>query len=64
MKSSCTNDDTFGPVVHGCRDDFDLTIKFEQVILTIVPAAVFIVAALPRFSSSPHTPDFGFINWF
>ncbi|KAF4816934.1 ABC transporter FUM19 [Colletotrichum siamense] len=48
MKSSCTNDDTFGPVVHGCRDDFDLTIKFEQVILTIVPAAVFIVAALPR----------------
>ncbi|TEA21500.1 ABC transporter FUM19 [Colletotrichum sidae] len=45
---SCINDDTLGPIVHGCRDDFDFTIKFEQVFLSIVPSALFLTHALAR----------------
>ncbi|KAF6830211.1 ABC transporter [Colletotrichum plurivorum] len=47
--SSCINDDTLGPFVRGCRDDFDFTLLFEHVVLTIVPAAIFVVAASARF---------------
>lgn len=46
---SCINDDTLGPFVRGCRDDFDFTLFFEHVILSIVPATIFIIAASARF---------------
>ncbi|KAK1721827.1 hypothetical protein BDP67DRAFT_389722, partial [Colletotrichum lupini] len=39
MSSSCANDGSLGPVVHGCRDDFDFTVGFEQAALAITPAA-------------------------
>ncbi|KAK2036307.1 hypothetical protein LZ31DRAFT_589425, partial [Colletotrichum somersetense] len=39
---------TMGPAVRGCRDDFDFTAKFEQAEFSIVPASIFITAALPR----------------
>lgn len=42
----CLNDDTFGPSVTGCRGDFDFTQKFERIVLSIIPAAVFIAAAV------------------
>ncbi|KAK1980151.1 hypothetical protein LZ30DRAFT_536922, partial [Colletotrichum cereale] len=48
MASSCLNDNTLGPVVHGCRDDFDFTVKFEHVFFSTVPASIFIAAALLR----------------
>lgn len=48
MSSSCANDGSLGPVVHGCRDDFDFTVGFEQAALTIVPAAVLILCSLLR----------------
>lgn len=43
---ACNNDNTFGPSVSGCRDNFDFTALFEQVIFTLVPACVFIAASL------------------
>ena len=46
--SGCPDDDTFGPVVQGCRGDFDFTIKFEKIFLSIIPAAVFIAISLSR----------------
>ncbi|KAK1525185.1 hypothetical protein CABS01_00274 [Colletotrichum abscissum] len=48
MSSSCANDGSLGPVVHGCRDDFDFTVGFEQAALAITPAAVLILCSLPR----------------
>lgn len=44
----CLNDDDFGPVVKGCRHDFDFTLKFELLILSLVPCSIFIVVALLR----------------
>ena len=44
----CLNDGSFGPTVEGCRGDFDFTQKFERIILSIIPAAVFVAAALAR----------------
>ncbi|KFY37136.1 hypothetical protein V494_04888 [Pseudogymnoascus sp. VKM F-4513 (FW-928)] len=41
-------DDTFGPVVKGCRDDFDFTLLFEQGIMTMAPAAFLVLLMLPR----------------
>ncbi|KFY97582.1 hypothetical protein V500_01998 [Pseudogymnoascus sp. VKM F-4518 (FW-2643)] len=41
-------DNTFGPVVKGCRDDFDFTLLFEQGIMTMVPAAFLLLLMLPR----------------
>ncbi|CAK7206573.1 hypothetical protein SEUCBS139899_009369 [Sporothrix eucalyptigena] len=46
--SGCHDDDTFGPAVQGCRGDFDFTIRFEQLVLAIIPPAVFIPLVLPR----------------
>lgn len=46
--SGCHDDDTFGPAVQGCRGDFDFTIRFEQLILGIIPPAVFVPLVLPR----------------
>jgi len=46
--SGCLNDDTIGPAVQGCRDDFDFTIKFEKIFLDAIPAAIFTAISLPR----------------
>lgn len=45
---SCLNDDGFGPLVVGCRDDFDFTKKFEQFFLSVTPNLLFIVIATTR----------------
>lgn len=52
--ASC-NDAAFGPVVQGCRDDFDFTLAFEQYIFTLVPAVVFLLAAPVRIASLRKT---------
>lgn len=44
------NDNTFGPVVHRCRSDFDFTLLFEQSVLTIGPAALLLLFAPPRLA--------------
>lgn len=39
------DDASFGPVVTGCRQDFDFTLAFEQYIFSIVPSAILLCAA-------------------
>ncbi|KAK8045365.1 ABC multidrug transporter [Apiospora rasikravindrae] len=46
--STCKNDNLIGPNVSGCRDDFDFTVKFELVVFSVVPSAIFVVLALWR----------------
>ncbi|KJR86312.1 ABC transporter [Sporothrix schenckii 1099-18] len=46
--SGCHDDDSFGPAVRGCRGDFDFTIRFEQLVLGIIPPAVFVPLVFPR----------------
>lgn len=46
--SGCVNDADFGPAVQGCRDDFDFTLRFEKIFLSILPAAIFIALSVPR----------------
>ncbi|KAL5086662.1 hypothetical protein Trisim1_008747 [Trichoderma cf. simile WF8] len=41
-------DNVFGPQVHGCREDFDFTLLFEQSILSILPSLIFLLLALSR----------------
>ncbi|PQK08797.1 hypothetical protein BB8028_0001g08700 [Beauveria bassiana] len=59
---SCLNDDRLGPLVVGCRDDFDFTKTFEQLALSIAPNVLFIVVATTRMarliktSASSHAP--------
>lgn len=36
-------DDVFGPIVSGCRGDFDFTLLFEQSILSSVPSSILIL---------------------
>ncbi|OJJ99191.1 hypothetical protein ASPACDRAFT_120323 [Aspergillus aculeatus ATCC 16872] len=45
---TCTDDISFGPAVKGCRGDFDFTLKFETIILSILPSATFVVLSIPR----------------
>ncbi|OAP62557.1 ABC transporter [Fonsecaea erecta] len=54
--STCNNDDTLGPSVSGCRGDFDFTIKFEQLVFSIVPSALLIVAVVGRAAWSVRKP--------
>lgn len=46
--AGCANDGAFGPSVHGCRGDFDFTIRFEKIFFSIIPSAVLIAVAAPR----------------
>jgi ATP-binding cassette subfamily C (CFTR/MRP) protein 1 len=36
-------DDTFGPGVQGCRDNFDFTLLFEQSVMSIGPSILFLL---------------------
>lgn len=38
-------DSAFGPIVNGCRDDFDFTVAFEQYFFSIVPSAALLLVA-------------------
>lgn len=38
-----SSDDSFGPIVKGCRSDFDFTLLFEQTILSIGPAVLLLL---------------------
>lgn len=53
--ASC-NDAALRPAVQGCRQDFDFTLGFEQYILTLVPAVIFILVAPFRIASLRKTP--------
>lgn len=46
--AGCADDSSFGPSVHGCRDGFDFTLKFEQIFFSILPSSIFIALGLPR----------------
>ncbi|KAJ5951885.1 uncharacterized protein N7479_010298 [Penicillium vulpinum] len=46
--SGCVDDVSFGPTVKGCRGNFDFTLKFEKIILSILPSALFIALSVPR----------------
>ena len=48
MFTKCTWDNTFGPVVQGCRSDFDFTMTFERIIFSITPACAFLAGSLLR----------------
>jgi ATP-binding cassette, subfamily C (CFTR/MRP), member 1 len=54
--SGCLNDDTFGPAIHGCRDNFDFTIKFERMFLTLIPESIFMAIALIRIAYLGQRP--------
>ena len=54
--SGCSNDDSFGPTVRGCRGDFDFTIKFEKIFFALIPASVFIALSLSRIVYLARTP--------
>ncbi|OAA71497.1 ABC transporter, transmembrane domain, type 1 [Cordyceps fumosorosea ARSEF 2679] len=49
-QSHCLNDDRVGPLVVGCRDNFDFTKTFEQLALSIAPNVSFIVIAATRIA--------------
>ena len=46
--TGCRNDLTLGPFVSGCRGDFDFTILFERLILSVVPSVCFLVLSSYR----------------
>lgn len=60
--TTCNSDESFGPGVSGCRDEFDFTITFELIFLSALPSASFIILSLWRsfiLSSRPtivHAP--------
>lgn len=48
--SACPNDDAFGPSVQRCRANFDFTLKFEKIFLSIIPSVVFVALSAPRLA--------------
>jgi hypothetical protein len=41
-------DSRFGPQIQNCRDNFDLTLKFEHVLLSLLPNATLFVFVIGR----------------
>ncbi|KAK8069934.1 P-loop containing nucleoside triphosphate hydrolase protein [Apiospora phragmitis] len=61
-------DSSLGPVIPaGCRmasgDNFDFTLLFEQIALTIVPCGVFMTAALPRVLELSQARRVSEVDW-
>ncbi|KAF4829664.1 ABC transporter FUM19 [Colletotrichum tropicale] len=54
---ACVDDESIGPSVQGCRNDFDFTLKFEQIFLSILPSSIFIALSLPRAVSLLRKPN-------
>ncbi|RFU32078.1 hypothetical protein B7463_g4239, partial [Scytalidium lignicola] len=50
MATCSIQDNSFGPVIDGCRANFDFTLLFEQSIFSIGPAALLLLFAPPRFA--------------
>jgi hypothetical protein len=48
MLQFCANDFTIGPVVRGCRNDFDFTLLFGQAFLSLLPSSIFALLAVYR----------------
>jgi hypothetical protein len=46
FSTTCSNDESLGPAVLGCRGDFDFTILFELTFFSLVPSCAFILLAL------------------
>ncbi|KAK3898910.1 hypothetical protein C8A05DRAFT_37494 [Staphylotrichum tortipilum] len=55
--SGCLDDQSFGPTVRGCRDDFDFTIKFEKIFFALIPASIFVAVALARIVYLTRKPN-------
>lgn len=53
---ACNNDAWIGPTVRGCRDDFDFTVTFELVCLTLIPASLFCITSFVRIWSLVQRP--------
>ncbi|OAR02916.1 hypothetical protein LLEC1_04254 [Akanthomyces lecanii] len=60
---ACNNDNTLGPSVSGCRDDFDFTTLFEQVVFTLVPASIFIVGSFASAATLLRRPVIVLAPW-
>ncbi|KAI8961197.1 putative ABC multidrug transporter [Daldinia sp. FL1419] len=56
--STCVNanDESLGPNVVGCRDDFDFTIEFEQIFFSLIPSVAFILLSLWRIVTLVQRP--------
>lgn len=51
IASACSvaDEDVFGPIVDpSCRNGFDFTLLFEELILTQLPISIFFIAAFAR----------------
>ncbi|KAI0129875.1 ATPase-like protein [Xylariales sp. AK1849] len=62
--TGCVNDDAFGPAIQGCRGDFDFTIRFEKIVLSLIPACVFIALSIPRAVYLVQRPQIVRSVWF
>ncbi|KAI1175807.1 canalicular multispecific organic anion transporter 1 [Nemania sp. FL0916] len=49
-------DTVFGPSVATCRREFDFTILFEEAVLVILPASLFIILSIASLLSSRRKP--------
>ena len=45
----CAVDNSFGPAATDCRGNFDFTLLFEELILSILPSALFLLIVPYRF---------------
>ncbi|KAF5020407.1 hypothetical protein F66182_7569 [Fusarium sp. NRRL 66182] len=61
---ACRNDDTFGPIVQGCRGNFDFTVQFEEIFFSVVPSCLFLILALVRLLQLSRKPSIGVVTAF
>jgi hypothetical protein len=63
LGSECLDDTSFGPVVRGCRSDFDFTLFFEHIILTIIPLSCLILLGAIRVTKLLRRSNIVLGNW-
>ena len=62
---ACTSDAdrVFGPAVQDCRSDFDFTLLFQDLILSILPSSIWLVSASIRLVVVARRPAIARAGW-
>ncbi|KAJ4147637.1 hypothetical protein LMH87_002148 [Akanthomyces muscarius] len=60
----CENDGSFGPAVQHCHRGFDFTVKFEIIVLEILPSAILTGLVVPRLYLLARKPPIVGGTWF
>lgn len=58
--ADCISDESFDPIVDGCRNGFNFMLKFELLFFATIPSVIFLILTFSRIALFLQPEDLGF----